>query len=148
MKKKEILSYFVFIACFGLIALNAYWQYWPYKIRKVYQPLPILNEDHTLRGGDTIRWRAHYQMLMGGIKVDSIFYLEPVDKISACEFKILQEVSSVTVVGEIDHINATTVVPKEFKPCMYHVRIQSNFHVNPIRIIALDTFTEDFNVVK
>lgn len=148
MKKINIASYLILLTCVAMLGLTTFWQYRPYVIEKVDEPLPILNANHTIKGGETIRWRAHYTIFMEGIKAESTFYLEPIDTLSTCEFKILQENSSVTRAGEVDHINSTTVVPKEFKPCMYHVRIQSIFHVNPIRTIPVNIFTEEFKVIK
>lgn len=142
------LSMFVILIMLGLTLVNMYWTFYPYNVEKVYdqQAMPILNSGHTLKGGDTIRWRAHYEMYLDKVPVDFTFYLEPTPGQTACDFRILLQGSSVTTKGEVDHTNASVIVPEGFKPCTYHVKIVSLFHPNPSRTISIVVFTEPFNV--
>lgn len=134
---------------FVLTGLNTYWYFKPYDIIKFFaEKNEILNENHTIKAGDTIKFRAHYDMLLGNIPVEFIYYLEPTDPTAACEFKILGQGKGETKAGLVDRINSTLVVPLDFKPCEYHVRITSIYQPNPQKKITKDRYTEDFKVIK
>lgn len=142
--------WFILSIAMGLILTISYWLLFPYNIEKIYDQnkMPILNEGHQVKAGGIVKWRAHYIIYKSGLRVEYSYFLEPATDSSPCEYKILLQGVSVTKAGEVDHVNASNVVPAEFKPCPYHVRIESVFHPNPLRTIDITAITEDFNIIK
>lgn len=147
MKIVNSISYMVIGACMIFTLLAGYWQLYPYNVEKIYDQynLPILNTDHVVYGGETIRWRAHFIMHMAS-KIEYRYIIESPNN-PDCEYKILYEGAGVSKIGEVDHTSAMVVVPINFKPCVYHVRIETNLHPNPSgRIITITAVTENFTV--
>lgn len=138
----------ILILSLGLTLLGGYWQLYPYKMEMIYDQnsLPILNTNHTIKGGETINWRAHF-VIYRKARIEYRYILESSQ--TDCEYKILYEGSGESTIGEVDHTSAMVVVPVNFKPCVYHVRIDTFFHPNPSsRIIAITAVTENFTVTK
>lgn len=59
---KRILHYLAWVAIVGnifLILLTAFWQFYPYPLPYVQQPIEILNENHEIRIGEPIKMKLY-----------------------------------------------------------------------------------------
>lgn len=131
-----------------LCALNIYWLVYPYKVSDYFvfakSQNPIENKDHIICGGERIRWTVDSEILQK-MTIETSRFIESRDE--GCDFEILPTSTQVLEKGLRRYTNASYIVPIDFKPCTYHVRIVSYIKVNPIRTLHFVRETEDF-VVK
>ena len=137
----QYIAYLTIIAAFCLITLLGFWLLYPYNIISFEQtPFPILNENKTIKQGDTLVYESEYCKHLNVSSdttrsfSDGIVYNTPM-------------VQSNRSVG-CDDVKVYIEVPKNLPPSKYTLEILYRFQVNPIRKIDVKVSTEQFLVIK
>jgi hypothetical protein len=140
MKQRIFLMVCATIISLGVL-LFGYWTFYPYQVIK-YPPglIPMVNKKVKL--GEPIRWYVDLEQLTQGVRVDIVRQLQDGIVIN------YPDTSYITTKGHMKFIQSTMIIPKYVPPGVYHVTIDSIYHINPIRTITIHRQTEDFEVIQ
>lgn len=152
MTKMNIFYYLIVVSVIlwvGMIGLGFYWQYVPYNQDDYFVASTpknlILNPDHVVHQGEVIKWSVNTMIKRPFVAITTR-YIE--SEQPGCDFKILPTTTIVAEVGPKVYTNTSYIVPLDFKPCTYHVKLVSAVKVNPNRTVEFIRYTEDFTVIK
>jgi hypothetical protein len=136
-----VFSYITIFLTACLFGLLLYWSVFPLRVSEVTnQPMPILNENKTVKIGGTLQHLTNYCKYINGTAettkqfVNGLVFSTPAfltDNPEGCHQIISQ-----------------TVVPKELMPGTYRLRIIKIYHLNPIRDYSITVETEPFTVTQ
>lgn len=144
------MFYFAAMIAFSCIIISSvlatYWTIKDYKVQTYTNPIAILNKDHVIHPGETIRWDVDITNF-AAYKFMTIQEIVGANPTVACDYKILPILGGVLQVGHIKRINATNVLPEGFKPCVYYVRITNVITLNPLRTVTIVKQTDNFTVI-
>jgi hypothetical protein len=137
----QYLSWVTIISALGIMVLVGFWLLYPYKIITFSDDkFPIMNENKTVKQGESIVYRAKYCKFIAVPSettrsfVDGIIYTTP-------------SVGSNKVVGCGDNL-VFVEVPKTIPAGKYTIQMLYRFRINPLRTIDIIKITELFLIVK
>jgi hypothetical protein len=142
MKPLHIFSYITILLALFAVLLSGYWILYPYKTIKFnVTPLPILNENKTVKSGGYLSLSLDYCKYsnitpqVNRTFTDGILYDIPPSIVSS------KDIGCSVVVLHV-------YVPKALPPGNFVLKSVYRYQVNPIRSIDVSVETEPFIILK
>lgn len=123
---------------FAILTYIFYLLFYPFQTVTIRQPIPVITK--TVKQGDDIIYAPYYcRYFQGSGRV----YRTIVGK----EFIPTATVDTVTQLG-CSTVKIHLATPRNIEPGTYHIQIVAEFQVNPLRIIHVSYYSENFEIIK
>lgn len=145
---QKIFVYGSLIIFAGTICLVAYWMVWPYDPLTVVQPLPVATK--VVKPGERLSLEFDFCNRVAVPVTSRVsFYRKGVTSDHLVD--TLEATTTRTVISKIQCqkiVNERYVIPSDYIPGEYWLRIVADYQVNPIRSIREEIYSEHFEVIK
>ena len=137
----KCMKYISLLLLIGLYALVTYWLWWPYTIMEIQQPIKVINPDRVAYAGEEFIYELHYSkttplsaMVSKNLINDYIITLTPISGNLPAGENLTKKIS----------VN----IPGYACPGKYRLRWVAHYKVNPLRIIQVEAWSEEFTVLR
>lgn len=133
------LSWCTLLSALGIVLLIMFWLFYPYHVIDFkYDKLPILNKRIT--NGDTLLWQGDHVHYTDGVPVK-------VSRQIICNtLTNLPDSSYISKRGHFQSVNSSVIIPNGLEgEC--HIKIVSQWAINPLRTIIIEKETENFTII-
>ena len=137
MNKLDTLV-FISVLFSGLTIL--FWLFYPYNPLEIVQPMVIVNEGKTIKGGGLLLIRTDF---CKNTNIKPIIRTWVVNRV---EYKLSEEEISNTV-GQNNKVIGL-IFPRELPADIYHIKKEACYKINPLREICVSYKSEEFIVTK